>query len=133
MTGDRRCARILIIDDNTFNRKLFAVLLESRHYEVVHAATGDAGLDLACERQPNLIVLDIQLPDMSGIEVARALKADRRTRDIPIVAITAALGDQERAVRASGCDDFMRKPLRSGDFLATVEALLQRARVAKQL
>ncbi len=131
MMGDQgRRGRVLVIDDNPLNLKLFTALLEARRYDVSQAAAGYSGLDLAREQQPDLIILDLQLPDISGLEVALALKADHHTRDIPVIALTAFMGDKEPDARAAGCDGFMTKPVSSSEFLTTVEAFLQRIRMS---
>ena len=131
----REC--ILIIDDNSFYLKLFSALLAPRDYVVLQAETGNIGLDLARKHQPDLIILDLKLPDLPGIEVATALKADRKTRDIPIITTTAFMetafmNGKEREVRAAGCDH-LSKPVNPGKFLPTVEAVLQRVPVPATL
>ena len=128
----REC--ILIIDDNSLYLQLFSALLAPRDYVVLQAETGNIGLDLARKHQPDLIILDLKLPDLPGIEVATALKADRKTRDIPIITTTAFMetafmNGKEREVRAAGSDHLMTKPVNPGEFLPTVEALLQRVQV----
>lgn len=124
-TRDRRDC-ILIIEDNPLNMKLFRDLLRSQGYQVIEATDGQAGLDLARAETPDLILLDIHLPDVSGIEVAIKLKSEERTRDIPIVVITASLlPEAERTALASGCDAFLRKPIAISELRATIETLLQ--------
>ena len=121
---------ILIIEDNPLNMKLFRDLLEAQGYQVLGATHGQTGLDLARAEVPDLILLDINLPDLSGLAVAAALKIDGRTRDIPILVVTASLlPDAEQAALASGCDAFMRKPIAISEFRASVESLLQDRRI----
>ena len=105
---------MLIVEDHPLNMKLFRVLLHSRGYETVEARDGTLRLDLARAENPDLIIMDFQLPDVSGIEIIRALQGDDRTRDIPIVAITASMPDEE-ATSAPGRDAFCanRSPARS--------------------
>lgn len=116
--------RVLIVEDHPLNMKLFRVLLHSRGYETIETKDGHAGLDLARADDPDLIIMDIQLPDISGLEIIRALKSHDRTRDIPIVAITAAMPEEETNIRAAGADAFLRKPISGAEFLAIVRSLL---------
>src|SRR5438270_10841793 len=109
--SDRRDC-VLIIEDNPLNMKLFRDLLRAQGYQVLEATDGLAGLDLARRESPDLILLDIHLPDVSGLEVAVKLKADPRSRDIPILVITASLlPEAEQSALSSGCDGFLRKPI----------------------
>ncbi len=108
MAGD--C--ILIVDDNATNLKLARVLLQGAGYEVRTAADAEDALRLLATFRPRLILMDIQLPGMDGLELTRQLKADRATRDIVILALTAYAmkGDEEKA-RAAGCDGYITKPI----------------------
>jgi two-component system cell cycle response regulator DivK len=115
---------VLIVEDHPLNMKLFRVLLHSRGYETIETKEGFAGLGLARADDPDLIIMDIQLPDISGLEIIRALKSHDRTRDIPIVAITAAMPEEETNIRAAGADAFLRKPISGAEFLAIVRSLL---------
>ncbi|HUL52353.1 MAG TPA: response regulator [Opitutaceae bacterium] len=117
--------RILHIEDNEQNRYLVTFLLEKSGYEVIAATSGPRGIELASERRPDLIVLDIQLPGMDGYAVARALKADPQLRSIPIVAVTsyAMVGDREQAI-AAGCDGYMEKPVDPETFVTEIEFFL---------
>jgi two-component system cell cycle response regulator DivK len=117
--------RVLIVEDHPLNMKLFRVLLHSSGYETMEARDGNLGLDLARAENPDLIIMDIQLPDVSGIQIIRALKADDRTRNIPIVAITASMPDEEANIRAGGGDAFLRKPIAGAEFLRLVGSLLR--------
>lgn len=119
----RKC--ILIVEDHPLNMKLFRALLESQSYRTLDAAEGKIGLDLAREHDPDLIVMDVELPDISGIDAIRALKADERTRHIPIVTVTASRPDDETEIRAAGSDGFMTKPIATAEFLATIRAFLE--------
>ena len=120
-------AKILIIEDNPGNMKLAVLLLETAGHTVIGATDAEAGLTLARAEQPNLIVMDIQLPGMDGLEATELLKRDAATRAIPVVALTALAmkGDEER-IRAAGCDGYVAKPMRYQEFLATIEAQLAR-------
>lgn len=112
--------RVLYVDDNEVNRELMAVLLESRpHLQLVMAATGHEGLEMARQWQPDLVLLDIRLPDIDGFAVLRALRSDPALRDIPCVAVSAAAMPHEvAAATAAGFDAYLTKPV-------DVEALLR--------
>ena len=103
---------ILIVDDNPTNSKLVSFLLSSRGYLVRTAGSADEALALLESFHPRLVLMDIQLPGMDGLELTRRLKADDATRDIKVVAVTAYAmkGDEEKA-RAAGCDDYVSKPI----------------------
>ena len=120
--------RILLIEDNEQNRYLATFLLQARGWEVVHASDGPSGIALAGQCNPALILLDIQLPQMDGSEVARALKADPAVAPIPIVAVTsyAMAGDREAALGA-GCQGYIEKPIDPDTFVDAVEAHLGQA------
>jgi len=118
-------ATVLVVEDNTANMKLVKFLLESAGHTVVSATDAESGLTLARDRQPNLILMDIQLPRMDGLEATALLKRDDATRAIPVIALTALAmkGDEER-IRAAGCDGYIAKPLAYREFLATISAHL---------
>src|ERR1700680_3829919 len=122
----RRC--VLIVEDNLLNMKLFSAMVESQGYDVLQAGDGRAALDLARRQHPDLIIMDLQLPDMSGLDVTSSLKADSDTSDIAIIATTAyALHGDEEKIRASGCDGYMAKPIAVSDLLDLIEALITRS------
>ena len=114
-------ATILIVEDNPTNMTLAVYVLESAGHVVLTATDAEAGLTLARSAIPNLILMDIQLPGMDGLEATAHLKADVSTRAIPVIALTALAmkGDEER-IRAAGCDGYIAKPMNYKDFLATV-------------
>jgi two-component system cell cycle response regulator DivK len=118
-------ARVLIVEDNAANLKLASFLLESAGHVVISARDAEAGLTIAREEQPNLILMDIQLPGMDGLEATAVLKRDDITRSIPVIALTALAmkGDEER-IRAAGCDGYIAKPLDYKSFLATITSHL---------
>src|ERR1700691_5023645 len=120
-------AKILVIEDNPANMALATFLLQSVGHEVLSTTDAEAGLTLARERQPDLVLMDIQLPGMDGLKATALLKRDDATRAIPVIALTALAmsGDEER-IRAAGCDGYVAKPMRYQDFLATVSAQLER-------
>ncbi len=114
--------RILIVEDNELNMKLLHDVLEAHGYQTIVTGTGEAALALARDEQPDLILLDLQLPDISGLDVARRLKEDRETRTIPVVAVTAfAMVGDERKALTSGCDAYVAKPIMLRDFVGLVE------------
>lgn len=118
-------ATVLIVEDNATNMTLEAFLVTSAGHTVITAVDAEAGLALARARLPGLILMDIQLPGMDGLEATRLLKQDVLTRSIPVIALTALAmkGDEER-IRAAGCDGYIAKPMRYREFLAAVAAHL---------
>lgn len=120
-------ATILIVEDNAANMKLAAFLLKAAGHTVLNAFDAESGLTIAREHHPSLILMDIQLPGMDGIQAITILKQDAATREIPVIALTALAmkGDQER-IEAAGCDGYIAKPMRYREFLATIEAKLPR-------
>ena len=118
-------AKILIVEDNATNMTLAIFLLQSAGHTVLSATDAEAGLTLARDEQPNLILMDIQLPGMDGLEATALLKRAETTRAIPVIALTALAmkGDEER-IRAAGCDGYIAKPMRYQEFLATIAAQL---------
>jgi len=124
----RDMTRVLVIEDNAANMALATFLLESAGYAVLTAQDAETGLTLAREQQPNLILMDIQLPGMDGLQATGLLKADAATRAIPVIALTALAmkGDEER-IRAAGCDAYIAKPMRYKEFLSVVKTQLAAA------
>jgi two-component system cell cycle response regulator DivK len=120
-------AKVLVIEDNPINMTLAVFLLKSAGHTVLSANDAEAGLALAREEHPELILMDIQLPGMDGLEATGLLKRDLATRTIPVIALTALAmkGDEER-IRAAGCDGYIAKPMRYQEFLATIAAQLAR-------
>src|ERR1700720_1866180 len=121
-------AKVLVVEDPPANMKLAVFLLQSAGHTVLTAADAEAGLTLARDEQPSLILMDIQLPGIDGLEATALLKGDDTTRAIPVIALTALAmkGDEER-IRAAGCDGYIAKPLAYRKFLATMGT--QRAKV----
>jgi two-component system cell cycle response regulator DivK len=118
-------SRILVIEDNEDNLSLIRLLLERANYEVIPAGDGFTGLNLARSEHPDLILLDLAMPEMDGWEVAHKLKSDMITKSIPVIAVTAhALPrDRERAMEA-GCDAFIVKPFSVAKLIGEIETLL---------
>lgn len=113
---------VLVIEDNVLNMKLFHDLLEMGGYNVLEAKSGMEGWRMAREQHPDLILMDIRLPDVSGIEVTRWLKGDETLKSIPVVAITAfAMAGEEEKIGEGGCDAYIVKPISLPNFLQTIE------------
>lgn len=117
--------KILIVEDNELNMKLFRDLLEAHGYETLHTREGLSALDLAREHRPDLILMDIQLPEVSGLEVTKWIKADDELSTIPVVAVTAFAmkGDEER-IREGGCEAYISKPITVVSFMETIQSFL---------
>ena len=124
MAGQRK-KKVLIVEDNELNMKLFHDLIEACGHEILETHDGIEALKLARQHHPDLILMDIQLPEVSGLEVTRWLKADDDLRAIPVVAITAFAmkGDEER-IREGGCEAYLSKPISVAKFLETVRTYL---------
>lgn len=126
MVSDERMAkRILVVEDNDLNRKLFCDVLKSQGFAVEPVADGKDAIDRARNFVPNLIIMDIQLPNISGLDLIEAAKADKDLRTIPVLAVTAyaGKGDEER-IRDAGADSYLAKPVSIGPFMAAVKALI---------
>lgn len=116
---------ILIVEDNDLNMKLFNDLLQANGYNTVQTKSGKEALQLTREHRPDLIIMDIQLPEISGLEVTKRLKADDELKDIPIVAVTAfAMKGDEEKIRNGGCDAYIAKPISVSNFLETIAEFL---------
>jgi two-component system cell cycle response regulator DivK len=117
---------VMIVEDNELNAKLFRDLLEAQGYRTFHVRDGLNILNLAREHRPNLILMDIQLPEVSGIEVTHWLKSDAELKSIPVIAVTAFAmkGDEER-IRAGGCEGYLSKPIAVNEFLSTIKHFLE--------
>src|SRR5438270_8269815 len=116
---------ILYIEDNEYNRKIVRQLVSRTSYRLIEAIDGESGVALAQEELPNLILMDVQLPKMSGLDATRILKADTRTNHIPIIVITsfALSGDREKAAEA-GANSYLAKPYSPRELLALVRKIL---------
>src|SRR5687768_4209654 len=124
--------KILLVEDNSMNMELATDLLEASGFEVISTRTGEAGIKLAQEAQPHLILMDLSLPGMDGIEATKALKANPQTSNIPIVAVTAHAmkGDEQKAL-AVGCEGYITKPIDTRMFPVLVLQHLQRTTAAR--
>ena len=117
--------RILVVEDNDLNRKLFSDVLKANGYEVVPVSDGTNFLATARKSDPQLVIMDIQLPNMSGVDLIAQLKRDHAMRSVPVLAVTAyaGKGDEER-IRDAGAEDYLAKPVSIGPFMAAVRGLL---------
>ena len=119
---------ILIVEDNDKNRKLVRDALQYKGYQTIEAETGEDGVALARDRHPALVLMDIQLPGINGIEALRQLRADPATREIPVIAVTASVMAQDRQnIMAAGFDGYQGKPISVREFLETVRKMLERS------
>lgn len=121
-------AKVLVVEDNAANMRLSTFLLESEGHEVLRATDAEVGLTLARDQRPDLVLMDIQLPGMDGLQATARLKGDAMTSAIPVIALTALAmkGDEER-IRAAGCDGYIAKPLAYRNFLSVVNEHLARS------
>jgi two-component system, cell cycle response regulator DivK len=120
-------AQILVVEDNEKNMKLFRDVLVATGYRTLEATTGGAAVALAAEHSPDLVLMDIQLPDIDGVEALGRLRADGRTASVPVLALTAQAmeGDRERFL-AAGFDGYLSKPVNVADLVATVKRYCER-------
>lgn len=118
--------RILVVEDNDRNRRLLKILLESRGYEVIEAVTGEEAMRYLRDSKPDLILMDVQLPNVDGLELTRNIKNNPQTAHIPIVAVTAYAmkGDRERILEA-GCDGYISKPIDTRKLILLVTETLK--------
>jgi two-component system cell cycle response regulator DivK len=116
---------VLIVEDNELNMKLFGDLLEAHGYATLKTGNGVEAIEIARNERPDLIIMDIQLPQVSGLDVTRWLKEDEELRAIPVIAVTAFAmkGDEER-IRQGGCEAYLSKPISVAKFLETVRTYL---------
>jgi two-component system cell cycle response regulator DivK len=121
----RMTKTVMIVEDNELNMKLFRDLIEAHGYRTVQTRSGLTAMDLARETRPDLILMDIQLPEISGLEVTQMLKADRELKAIPVIAVTAFAmkGDEER-IRQGGCEAYISKPISVVRFIETIKSFL---------
>jgi two-component system, cell cycle response regulator DivK len=118
---------VLVVEDNELNMKLFNDLLEAHGYKVVQTRDGLSALEIARKHKPDLILMDIQLPEVSGIEVTKWLKEDEELRRIPVIAVTAfAMKGDEQKIREGGCEAYISKPISVLSFLQTIDKFLKK-------
>jgi two-component system cell cycle response regulator DivK len=120
---------VLIVEDNEKNMKLARDILQAKGFKTVEAVTGEEGVKLAKEKKPDLVLMDIQLPGISGIDAFKQLRADAITARIPVVALTASVTPTDRSqISAAGFDAFVSKPISVKEFVDTVKRLLEGAK-----
>jgi CheY-like chemotaxis protein len=117
--------RVLVVEDNKTNRYMITFLLEKNGYTVIEATDGETGVDLAVKENPDLIIMDIQLPDINGLEATRRIRASEADGNIPIIALTsyAMASDKEKALEA-GCTGYIEKPIKPATFMEQIEKYL---------
>ena len=121
-TDQRAARKVLIVEDNELNMKLFNDLLEAHGYITFQTKDGLEALSIARQHRPDLILMDIQLPEVSGLEITKRLKADEELRGIPVVAVTAfAMKGDEEKIRQGGCEGYIAKPISIAGFMRVVE------------
>jgi len=118
---------VLIVEDNELNMKLFHDLLEAHGINTIETRDGTKVLEIAREKKPDLILMDIQLPEVSGLEVTKWLKEDPELKHIPVIAVTAfAMKGDEQKIREGGCEDYISKPISVSRFLEVIESYLKK-------
>ena len=118
---------VLIVEDNEKNLKLVRDVLQVKGYDTIEAGTAEDGIVLARSRKPDLVLMDIQLPGMNGIDALKLLRADAATSRIPVIAVTASVMQQDRnLITEAGFDGYIGKPINLKEFLDTVRAMLER-------
>jgi two-component system cell cycle response regulator DivK len=124
--GDKRMAKtVLIVEDNELNMKLFNDLVETRGCKILQSRTGVEAVELARRHRPDLILMDIQLPEVSGLEVTQWLKDDEDLKAIPVIAVTAfAMKGDEEKIRQGGCEAYLSKPISVAKFFETIDFFL---------
>lgn len=122
-TGDKKT--VLVVEDNELNMRLFCDLLDAFGFATLQCRDGAKAVELTRQHMPDLIVMDIQLPEVSGLDITRWIKDDESIRHIPVLAVTAfAMRADEQRVREAGCEGYLSKPIQMRSFLATVEELV---------
>ena len=125
MDAKAKTKTVLIVEDNELNMKLFHDLLDAHGYKTIQTRDGLEALDLARKHRPDLILMDIQLPEVSGLEVTKWLKEDDNLKAIPVIAVTAfAMKGDEEKIREGGCESYISKPISVVNFLETVRRFL---------
>lgn len=122
----RMAQKILVVEDNELNMKLFSDLLEAHGYETIQTKDGKEVLDITREHKPHLILMDIQLPEISGLDITRQLKKEEDLKDIPVIAVTAfAMKGDEQKIREGGCEDYISKPISVVQFIDKIQKYLK--------
>lgn len=117
--------RILVVEDNETNMYLIRFILEKNGYEIIEAKDGTSGVELAIKEKPDLIIMDLQLPDINGLEATKRIRASEADSEIPIIALTSytMVGDREKAL-AAGCTGYIQKPINPETFMSEIEKYL---------
>ncbi len=119
--------KVLIVEDNELNMKLFHDLLEAHDIDTVQTREGALAFNMALEHKPDLIIMDIQLPEISGLDITKQLKENDTLKDIPVIAVTAfAMKGDEQKIREGGCEDYISKPISVSSFIEVVRKHLDR-------
>ena len=117
---------VLVVEDNELNMRLFCDLLDAYGFDTFESRDGADAIDIARERKPNLIIMDIQLPEVSGLDITRWIKDDDDLADIPVLAVTAfAMRADEQRVREAGCEAYLSKPIQISSFIRAVQSLTE--------
>ena len=127
MSDDARQS-VLVVEDNELNMRLFCDLLDAYGYRTFASRDGSDAVEIARREKPNLIIMDIQLPEVSGLDITRWIKDDEEISHIPVLAVTAfAMRSDEERVREAGCEGYLSKPIQIGSFIRSVESLIEKA------
>lgn len=130
MTAGRK-KTVLVVEDNELNMRLFCDLLDAFGFDTLQCRDGARAVELTRQHRPDLIIMDIQLPEVSGLDITRWIKDDDSIRDIPVLAVTAfAMRADEQRVREAGCEGYLSKPIQMRSFLSTVEELVSDRKAA---
>ena len=122
---------VLVVEDNELNMRLFCDLLDSFGYRTFQCRDGARAVEIARNEMPDLIIMDIQLPEVSGLDITRWIKDDENLRHIPVLAVTAfAMRDDEQRVRQAGCEGYLSKPIQIASFMRAVEDLMPQGQAA---
>ena len=129
--ADAKTRKVLVVEDNELNMRLFCDLLDAYGYETYQCRDGAKAVEIARREQPDLIIMDIQLPEVSGLDITRWIKDDESIRAIPVLAVTAfAMRADEQRVREAGCEGYLSKPIQMKSFLSTVQELVDDRKAA---
>ena len=123
--SDKARKSVLVVEDNELNMRLFCDLLDAFGFDTFESRDGSDAVDIARENMPDLIIMDIQLPEVSGLDITRWIKDDDDLADIPVLAVTAfAMRAEEQRVREAGCEAYLSKPIQMSSFIRAVETLV---------
>lgn len=121
--------RILVVEDNEKNRKLIRVVLKAKGYEIIEAEDAETAINYLKTNVPDLILMDIGLPGLDGLQLTRQIKQNETTKKIPVIAVTAhAMRGDEEKILGAGCDDYISKPINVGEFPLTIARILENSK-----